>query len=98
MAEGPAKYRENKMISYLDLVEEYPREPVYTQFEKILMASKRAKAIHNEDKAPLVPELHKSSYLALAEIKAGFINLVYREDEPVAPKVISDDDDGDTDE
>ncbi|MDH4247582.1 MAG: DNA-directed RNA polymerase subunit omega [Deltaproteobacteria bacterium] len=70
-------------INYLNLVEEYPRQPVMTQFEKVLMTAKRAKDLHNEDKAPYVEDDHKAAYLALAELKAKAIGLVYKEEEPV---------------
>ena len=70
------------MNNYLNLVEEYPRQPTMTQFEKVLMAAKRAKDLHNEDKAPYVEDDHKAAYLALAELRAKAIRLVYKEDEP----------------
>ena len=37
-----------------ELVEEYPREYELTQFEKIQVAAKRAKDLHNANKTPLV--------------------------------------------
>ena len=80
------------MINYINLVEEYSREPVMTQFEKVLMTSKRAKDLHNEDKAPYVEEDHKAPFLALAELRAGAIRLVYKEAEPIV--IAEDADDG----
>ena len=88
------------MKNYLDLVEEYPREPIMTQFEKVLMVSKRAKDLHNDDRAPYVEDDYKAPYLALAEMGAGALKLVYREEEP-PPKLekgaVDDGDDEDDD-
>ena len=82
-------------MSYLDLIEEYPREPELTQFKKVLMAAKRAKDLHDNDKFPLADDHFTSPYLALQEIKEGKINLTYTEEEP-EPELIEDDsDDGD---
>ena len=80
------------MANYIQLVEEYLREPVMTQFEKVLMTAKRAKDLHNEDKAPYVEEDHKAAFLALAELNAGAIRLIYKEAEPV--QIAEDADDG----
>ena len=65
-----------------DLVEEYPREFDITQFEKVLVAAKRAKDLHTGRRASLVDE-RKSSYQALEEIGRGLLEVVYREDEPL---------------
>ncbi len=65
-----------------DLVEEYPREYESTQFEKILVAARRAKDIHNLQKSPLLDSDRKPPYVALEEMKSNMINSVYREDEP----------------
>jgi DNA-directed RNA polymerase subunit K/omega len=68
-------------MSYLDLVEEYPKEYKVTLFEKVLMAAKRAKALH-AGKMPLVNSMYKDTHLALEEIRQNKIRLAYREDEP----------------
>ena len=82
-------------MSYLDLVEEFPINPTLTQFEKILIAVKRAKDLHEEDKVQLVFNHHTSPYLALQEIRDGMITPVYREEEPPVEKIAEDSDDGD---
>jgi DNA-directed RNA polymerase subunit K/omega len=69
------------MMSYLELVEEYPKDYKSTLFEKVLMAAKRTKALHN-GKMPLLPSIKKDTYLALEEAKHGKIALAYREEEP----------------
>lgn len=68
-------------MSYLDLVEEYPREYKATLFEKVLMAAKRAKALHT-GKLPLVDSFHKDTYLALEEARSNKVRLAYRVEEP----------------
>ena len=68
-------------MSYLDLVEDYQRNFKMTMFEKVLLAAKRAKALHM-GKMPLVDSLRKDTYLALEELKEGKIALAYRDDEP----------------
>ena len=70
-------------MSYLDLVEEYPKEYKMTLFEKIIIASKRAKDLH-EGKTPLIPTDHTSAYQAIEEIKEGAIELIYRDGEDEA--------------
>jgi DNA-directed RNA polymerase subunit K/omega len=67
-------------MSYLDLVEDYARDFKLTLFEKVLLAAKRAKALHL-GKMPLVDSLRKDTYLALEELKEGKIELAYREEE-----------------
>lgn len=80
-------------MSYLELVEEYPRDYKATLFEKVLMAAKRAKALH-AGKMPLLSSLHKDTYLALEEIRNGKLNLAYREEElPQELAYVSDDGD-----
>ncbi|MDH4224487.1 MAG: DNA-directed RNA polymerase subunit omega [Deltaproteobacteria bacterium] len=69
-------------MSYLDLVEEYPKSFDMTLFEKIIMASKRAKDLHRGHE-PLVHSPHKDTYVALEEINTDKITLEYRDDEPV---------------
>lgn len=72
------------MSSYLDLVENFPKFPEYTQFEKVLLAAKRAKDLHNEQKAALVEDdEHKAGYVALMEVKEGALKLAYREEPQV---------------
>jgi len=68
---------------YLDLIEEFPRNPGYTQFEKILVAAKRAKDLHEEDRAPLAHNHLTAAYTALQEYKEGAILPTYREEQPV---------------
>lgn len=67
-------------MSYLDLVEAHTKEYKVTLFEKVIMASKRAKALH-AGKTPLVDSLHKESYMALEEIRDGKVYLVYRDED-----------------
>lgn len=66
-------------MSYLDLVEEYPRDYKTTLFEKILMATKRAKDLRN-GKVPLLPPEHKEPYQALLEIREGLLELAYSDE------------------
>lgn len=82
-------------MSYLDLVEEFPINPTLTQFEKILIAVKRAKDLHEEDKVQLVFNHHTSPYLALQEIRDGLIIPVYREEEPPVEQIGEESDEGD---
>ena len=81
-------------MSYLDLVEEFPIKPSLTQFEKILIAVKRAKDLHEEDKVQMVFNHHTSPYLALQEIRDGLITAVYREEEPPVEQIEEDSDEG----
>lgn len=85
-------------MSYLDLVEEFPINPTLTQFEKILIAVKRAKDLHEEDKVQLVFNHHTSPYLALQEIRDGLIIPVYREEEPPVEQIGEESDEGDEEE
>lgn len=66
-----------------ELVEEFPREFKTTQFEKIVVAAKRAKHLHNEDRAPMVLSDRKAGYVALQELKEDKIRVVYPESETV---------------
>lgn len=85
------------MSHYLDLVEEFPKFPEYTQFEKILVAARRAKDIHDRGKMTVVEDVHHSAaYTALSELNAQRLDMVYREEEP--PPLIASDDDGDGDD
>ena len=84
------------MINYLDLVENYPREPELTQFEKVLAAAKRAKSLHNEDRVPYVHEYQTAGYTAIGEINTGLVKIVYKEEE--APVAIEMEEDGDDEE
>ena len=67
-------------MSYLDLVEEYPKDYKTTLFEKIIMASRRAKNLAR-GKAPLIDSIHRETYMAIEEIREGYIGLVYRDDD-----------------
>ncbi|HKI99644.1 MAG TPA: DNA-directed RNA polymerase subunit omega [bacterium] len=79
-----------RTMTYLDLVEEFPKEPTMTQFEKIIVVSRRAKDLHDHDKVELVHDHFTAPYIALQELREGFIRPVYREEEePVA--VLEDD-------
>jgi DNA-directed RNA polymerase subunit K/omega len=78
-------------FSYLDLVEEYPRNPKITQFEKVLVAAHRAKDLHDHDKVELAHNHFTAAYTALEEMKEGIILSVYREEEPAA--LLEDDSD-----
>lgn len=69
-------------MTNLNLVEEYPKDAGLTQFEKVLVAAKRAKDLHKGSKAPLLETEHKDTYVALEELKAQKIHSSYREDEP----------------
>lgn len=72
------------MSNYLDLVEEYPQFPKYTQFEKVLIAAKRAKSLHNDDRVPYVHDLISAGYTALAEYNQGILKPVYKDAGPEA--------------
>lgn len=67
-------------MSYLDLVENYPREYEITQFEKVLLAVARAKDLHTGKAVQLVPSTHKHPYMALEEAKEKAIALDYKID------------------
>ncbi|HUJ73992.1 MAG TPA: DNA-directed RNA polymerase subunit omega [bacterium] len=69
-------------MSYLALVEEYPKKSELTQFEKVLVAARRAKDLHRGQQAQLVESEHKEPYVALEELREGKIHRVYREEEP----------------
>ena len=69
-------------MSYLDLVEEYPKDYETTLFEKIIMASRRAKDLAR-GKAPLIDSIHRETYLAIEEIREGYLGLVYRDDDEI---------------
>ena len=73
------------------LVEEFPREYEITQFEKIKVAARRAKDLHNAKKTPLVDSGRPAPYIALEEINVGKIRAAYKEDEP-APVIAEDTD------
>lgn len=85
-------------MSYLDLIEEFPQDPTLTQFEKILVAAKRAKDLHDEDKAQLVFNHITSPYLALQELRDGMISAVYKEEEPPAEQIEEDSEENEEDE
>ncbi len=67
-------------MSYLDLVEAHTKDYKVTLFEKVIMASKRAKALH-AGRTPRVDSLHKESYMALEEIRDEKVYLVYRDED-----------------
>jgi DNA-directed RNA polymerase subunit K/omega len=71
-------------MSYLELVEEFPKNPDHTLFEKILVAARRAKDLHEEDRAPLAHNHLTAAYTALQEYKEKAILPTYRKAEPVA--------------
>lgn len=70
------------------LAEEFPRDYEITQFEKVKIAAKRAKDLHNVKKTPLLESNHKPAYVALQEYNAGMIRTVYKEDDQ--PPVIAE--------
>ena len=69
-------------MSNVTLIEEYPKDAELTQFEKVLVAAKRAKDLHKGTKVPLIETEHKDTYSALEELKVKKIHASYREDEP----------------
>lgn len=69
-------------MTKLSLVEEYPKDTQLTQFEKVLVAAKRAKDLHKGTRAPVVESDHKDTYIALEELKAGATHATYKEEEP----------------
>jgi DNA-directed RNA polymerase subunit K/omega len=85
-----------RSLSYLDLVEEFPKEPTMTQFEKILVTARRAKDLHDHDKVELAHDHFTAPFSALQELKEGFIRLVYREEEE--PPALLEDDSEDAEE
>ena len=87
-----------KRMTYLELVEELPREPVITQFEKILVASKRAKDLHDHDKVELAHNHFTAPYTALQELREGMIHPVYREEEEPTELIEDDSEDADEEE
>ncbi len=84
-------------MSYLDLVEEFPKNPEITQFEKIIIAARRAKDLHDHGRVSLVENHHTAPYLALQELRDEIIMPTYREEEPL-PAIDDDGDDSDDDE
>ncbi len=84
-------------MSYLDLIEEFPKNPPYTQFEKILIAARRAKDLHDEDRAPLAHDHLTAPYIALQELRDELILPSYQEDPP-ADLVEDESEDGDEEE
>ena len=84
-------------MSYLDLVEEYPREPELTQFEKVIIAARRAKDLHNSDKIPMADNHLTSGFLALQELRDGKIRPVYNTEESTLEVAMDDSDEDDED-
>jgi DNA-directed RNA polymerase omega subunit len=83
-------------MTNLNLVEEYPKDAKLTQFEKVLVAAKRAKDLHKGTKVPLLETEHKDTYIALEEMRAQKILSSYREDdtaELLAPAVEEEEED-----
>ena len=74
-----------------ELIEEYPTEYEVTQFEKILVAARRAKDLHNDDRAPMVFSDRKAGYVALQEIREKKITMVYWEEEEKPAGMIAND-------
>ena len=79
-------------MSYLELVEEFPREPKLTQFEKIIIAARRAKDLHDHDKVEMVHSQLTAPYTALQELRQGMIRVVYTavEEQPVVVEEAED--------
>jgi DNA-directed RNA polymerase subunit K/omega len=82
-----------RTLNYLELVEEFPKEPKLTQFEKILVAARRAKDLHDHDKVELAHNHFTAPYTSLQELKEGIILPVYREEEVPAPLLEDDSED-----
>lgn len=80
-------------MSYLDLVEDHDKNDTgLTQFEKIIVAAKRAKDLHNKGRLALLDSEHKNSYIALEELRDELINTIYKDDEPAALTAGDDED------
>ena len=79
------------------LVEEFPREYENTQFEKIKVAAKRAKDLHNAQKTPLIDSCRAPAYIALEEFNEGRIRIVYKQEEP-PPMIAENGEDGEDEE
>ena len=67
-----AQKTELRPIGHL-LVENYPAEYELTQFEKVLVAARRAKDLHRGDAHALLDEVGKASYIALLEFERGLV-------------------------
>lgn len=81
-------------MSYLDLVEDHDKnDNTMTLFEKVIVAGKRAKDLHNKGRMPMVVSENTSAYIALEELRDAQINVVYSEEEVVALPNTDDDDD-----
>jgi DNA-directed RNA polymerase subunit K/omega len=85
-----------RTLNYLELVEEFPKEPKLTQFEKILVAARRAKDLHDHDKVELAHNHFTAPYTSLQELKEGIILPLYHEEE--APAALLEDDSEDEEE
>lgn len=85
-------------MSYLDLVEEFPREPEITQFEKIIIAARRAKDLHDHDKVELVHTQLTAPYTALGELREGMIRPTYAAEEETPVMLEDDAEDADEEE
>lgn len=72
-----------QMRKDLDFVEEFPREPEYSLFQKVLIATKRAKDLHAGIRMPLLNSPYtKPPSTALLEIREGLV--CFSEDEEPA--------------
>ncbi len=85
------------------LVENHEKVPQFSLFEKVLLAAHRAKALHHENRKPLVEAAYsKAPLIALSEINAGMIAIKPVEEhkntmesiEELLDSELIDDDDG----
>lgn len=83
-------------LDYLKFVEAHENHKGFNVFEKVLMATHRAKAIYEEEKARAGEDsaekkkvqkksFHKPTYLAILEINEGKLALTYSEKTPALP-------------
>lgn len=82
-------------LDYLKFVEAHETHKDFNVFEKVLVATQRAKALYEEKARTWEDEpekkkmrkksLHKPTYLAILEINEGKLELTYSENQPVLP-------------
>ena len=82
-------------LDYLKFVESHEKYRNFNVFEKVLMATQRAKAIYEEEKVSEEEEdlenkkkrkkAHKPTYQAILEINEGKVQLNYSERKPLPP-------------
>jgi len=83
-------------LDYLQFVESHEKYDNFNVFEKVLMATQRAKAIYEEEKAREAEEeqekrkskrkvSHKPTYQAILEINEGRLHLMYSDEEVIQP-------------